>query len=53
MIPNSAHGYGNASNYAMRRRWDYFVRNLRDEEPPKDYEIPAAGGGRGGRGGAP
>jgi dipeptidyl aminopeptidase/acylaminoacyl peptidase len=51
MIPNAAHGYGAASNYAMRRRWDYFVRNLLDEEPPKDYVIPAAGGGGRGRGG--
>jgi dipeptidyl aminopeptidase/acylaminoacyl peptidase len=53
MIPNSGHGYGAASNYVMRRRWDYFVRNLRDEEPPKDYEIPAVTGGGRGRGGAP
>jgi dipeptidyl-peptidase-4 len=54
LIPNAPHGYGAASNYDMRRRWDYFVRNLLDEEPPKNYEIPSpAGGGRGGRGGAP
>ena len=39
MIPNVAHGYGNASNYMMRRRWDYFVQNLLGAEPPKDYEI--------------
>jgi dipeptidyl aminopeptidase/acylaminoacyl peptidase len=53
IIPNAAHGYGATGNYIMRRRWDYFVRNLLDAEPPKDYEIPAAGGGRGGgRGGA-
>jgi hypothetical protein len=52
MIPNSAHGYGAAGNYAMRRRWDYFVRNLLDAEPPRDYVIPTGGGGRGGRGGA-
>ena len=39
MIPNAAHGYGNASNYMMRRRWDYFVQNLLGAEPPKDYEI--------------
>src|ERR671921_2423858 len=25
MFPYAAHGYGNASNYMMRRRWDYFV----------------------------
>ena len=39
MIPNAAHGYGGASNYMMRRRWDYFVRWLLDAEPPREYEI--------------
>ena len=39
MIPNAAHGYGAASNYMMRRRWDYFVRWLLDAEPPKNFEI--------------
>jgi dipeptidyl aminopeptidase/acylaminoacyl peptidase len=39
MLPNQAHGYGNMSNYMMRRRWDYFVRWLLDAEPPKEYEI--------------
>ncbi len=39
MIPNAAHGYGNASNYMMRRRWDYFVRNLLGATPPENYEI--------------
>jgi dipeptidyl aminopeptidase/acylaminoacyl peptidase len=28
MIPNANHGYGAASNYMMRRRWDYFVKWL-------------------------
>jgi len=23
----------------IRRRWDYFVRNLLGAEPPKDYEL--------------
>ena len=35
MIPNANHGYGNASNYMMRRRWDYFVKWLIGAEPPK------------------
>jgi dipeptidyl-peptidase-4 len=50
MIPNAGHGFGAASNYVMRRRWDYFVKHLLDAEPPRDYVIPAgpAGGGRGG-----
>ena len=47
MIPNAPHGYGAASNYTMRRRWDYFVKHLLGVEPPKEYELkppPAAGG---------
>ncbi|HKV98698.1 MAG TPA: DPP IV N-terminal domain-containing protein, partial [Vicinamibacterales bacterium] len=51
MIPNSNHGYGAASNYMMRRRWDYFVKWLIGAEPPKEYEIGAAGRGRSGGGG--
>ena len=39
MIPNARHGYGPASFYMMRRRWDYFVRHLLGAEPPKEYEI--------------
>jgi dipeptidyl-peptidase 4 len=44
LIPNARHGYGSASNYMVRRRWDYFVRYLLNAEPPKEYEIvvPAA-----------
>jgi dipeptidyl aminopeptidase/acylaminoacyl peptidase len=39
MIPNARHGYGAASYYMMRRRWDYFVRYLMGAEPPKEYEL--------------
>ena len=39
MIPNSNHGYGAASNYMMRRRWDFFVKWLMDTEPPKEHEL--------------
>ncbi|HMJ08336.1 MAG TPA: DPP IV N-terminal domain-containing protein, partial [Pyrinomonadaceae bacterium] len=39
MIPNARHGYGTASFYMMRRRWDYFVKNLLGAEPPKEYEL--------------
>ena len=39
MIPNAGHGFGSASNYMMRRRWDYFVRWLLDAEPPTGYQI--------------
>jgi len=42
MLPNQRHGYGNASNYMMRRRWDYFVKYLLGMDPPKEYEIKAA-----------
>ena len=46
MLPNQRHGYGSASNYMMRRRWDYFVRYLLGAEPPHEYQIhaPAAVG---------
>src|SRR5215472_2531285 len=45
MLPNQRHGYGNASNYMMRRRWDYFVRYLLGAEPPHEYQMhpPAVG----------
>jgi dipeptidyl aminopeptidase/acylaminoacyl peptidase len=43
LIPNANHGYGAASNYMMRRRWDYFVRWLLGAEPPKEYEIAPGG----------
>ncbi|MEP6766538.1 MAG: DPP IV N-terminal domain-containing protein [Gemmatimonadaceae bacterium] len=39
MLPNQPHGYGDMSNYMMRRRWDYFVKWLAGGEPPKEYEI--------------
>jgi dipeptidyl aminopeptidase/acylaminoacyl peptidase len=38
LLPNRAHGFGNEP-YMVRRRWDYFVRNLLGTEPPKEYEI--------------
>lgn len=37
IFPNSAHGYGQYAPYMMRRRWDYFVKNLLGVEPPVDY----------------
>jgi dipeptidyl aminopeptidase/acylaminoacyl peptidase len=39
IFPNARHGYGADNNYMMRRRWDYFVRNLLGAEPPKEYQI--------------
>jgi dipeptidyl aminopeptidase/acylaminoacyl peptidase len=38
MLPNRTHGFGNEP-YMIRRRWDYFVRNLLGAEPPKEYQI--------------
>ncbi len=37
IFPNSHHGYGQYSFYMMRRRWDYFVKNLLGKQPPKEY----------------
>jgi dipeptidyl aminopeptidase/acylaminoacyl peptidase len=49
MLPNQRHGFGDASNYMTRRRWDYFVRYLLNREPPKEYELkPPANSGRSG-----
>jgi dipeptidyl aminopeptidase/acylaminoacyl peptidase len=39
LIPGAHHGYGEASFYMMRRRWDYFVRNLLGVEPPREYVL--------------
>lgn len=39
MFPNSGHGYGAYGDYMTRRRWDYFVQNLKGVTPPKEYEI--------------
>ncbi|MEI9955334.1 MAG: prolyl oligopeptidase family serine peptidase [Ferruginibacter sp.] len=30
IFPNARHGYGADSYYMMRRRWDYFVKNLQE-----------------------
>lgn len=39
IFPGSHHGYGVYSLYMMRRRWDYFVKNLLGAEPPKEFEL--------------
>jgi dipeptidyl-peptidase 4 len=38
LMPNRRHGYA-AEPYMIRRRWDYFVRNLLGAEPPQEYEL--------------
>ncbi len=40
MLPNRGHGFGNEA-YMVRRRWDYFVKNLLGMEPPKEYQMHA------------
>jgi len=39
LIPNAHHGYGKATPYVTRRRWDYFVRNLAGDTPPREYAM--------------
>jgi dipeptidyl aminopeptidase/acylaminoacyl peptidase len=40
LIPNQRHVFfGTAHAYLTRRIWDYFVRNLSNRDPPRDYEI--------------
>jgi dipeptidyl aminopeptidase/acylaminoacyl peptidase len=41
VFPNSPHGYGPYSTYMMRRRWDYFVKNLLGVDPPWEYQFKA------------
>jgi dipeptidyl-peptidase 4 len=38
MLPNRGHGFANEP-YMIRRRWDYFVRNLLGVEPPREYRL--------------
>jgi dipeptidyl aminopeptidase/acylaminoacyl peptidase len=39
IFPNAAHGYGGFSPYMMRRRWDYFVKNLSGGTSPQEYQL--------------
>ena len=39
ILPNRNHGFGNEP-YMVRRRWDYFVKNLLGVDPPP-YELKA------------
>lgn len=40
LLPNRTHGFGNEP-YMVRRRWDYFVKNLLGVDPPREYQIGA------------
>ena len=39
MFPNQRHGYGNMTNYMTRRKWDYFVKHLKNAEPPINFSL--------------
>jgi dipeptidyl aminopeptidase/acylaminoacyl peptidase len=38
ILPNRRHGFGNEP-YVIRRRWDYFVRNLLGTVAPREYDL--------------
>lgn len=42
ILPNARHGYGVDNYYITRRRWDYFVRQLLQAIPPKEFYIKIA-----------
>ena len=44
LFPHARHGFGDASNYMTRRRWDFFVKHLLNREPPKEYLLRAPAG---------
>lgn len=46
LFPRAHHGYGDESDYMMRRRWDYFVENLMAATPPKEFKIVYPGAGK-------
>ena len=39
LFPNKRHGYGDMTNYMTRKRWDYFITHLRNEVPPKEFDL--------------
>ena len=39
ILPNGNHSFGAAMPYFTRRKWDYFVKYLLNEEPPKEYRM--------------
>lgn len=38
MLPNRRHGYY-SEPFMMRKRWDYFVKHLKNTEPPKEFRF--------------
>jgi dipeptidyl-peptidase 4 len=47
ILPNSNHSFEPHMSYFIRKKWDYFVRHLLGEEPPKEYRIGAEAAARG------
>ncbi len=39
VFPDAHHGYGESSLYMMRRRWDFFLTNLMEATPPREFQI--------------
>lgn len=39
IMPNEGHDLLVTNGYVQRRVWDYFVRNLREETPPRDFRV--------------
>ena len=39
IFPNKKHGFGDQSNYFMRRKWDYFVKHLKNLNPPNNFSL--------------
>lgn len=39
ILPHARHSYGDDFYYIMRRRWDYFVENLKGATPPENFKI--------------
>ena len=40
ILPNQNHGYGDDTPYVTRRRWDYFVKYLAGNTPPREFKMP-------------
>ncbi|MCB0553314.1 MAG: prolyl oligopeptidase family serine peptidase, partial [Phaeodactylibacter sp.] len=38
LFPNRGHGFA-MEPYMLRKRWDYFVKNLLGAEPPREYQF--------------
>jgi hypothetical protein len=39
IVPNAGHDVLITNAYVQRRVWDYFVRNLRGEDPPRRFAV--------------